>query len=67
MSRFRETKMISFRLGLEENEKLNEISKQKTKGNRTWALEHIIETYFNEWLKGEDLKKITNKKSNDKK
>lgn len=59
MSRFRETKMVSFRLDLEIISTIEEIAKQKTKGNRTWCLEVII----NDYLKNNKVSNIT--KSNE--
>jgi hypothetical protein len=59
MSRFRETKMVSFRLEENTIAIIDSIAKQKTKGNRTWCLEVII----NDYLKNNKVSNIT--KSNE--
>jgi hypothetical protein len=62
MSRFRETKMVSFRLDLQTILTIEEIAKQKTKGNRTWCLEVII----NEYLKNNEVSNITKSNEDEK-
>ena len=62
MSRFRETKVVSFRLDLETISTIEEIAKQKTKGNRTWCLEVII----NEYLKNNEVSNITKSNEDEK-
>jgi predicted transcriptional regulator len=45
MSRFRQTKIVSFRLEEKTIKFLDEIASRTTKGNRTWVLENIIKEY----------------------
>jgi hypothetical protein len=62
MSRFRETKMVSFRLEENTIAIIDSIAKEKTKGNRTWCLEVII----NEYLKNNEVSNITKSNEDEK-
>jgi Leu/Phe-tRNA-protein transferase len=62
MSRFRETKMVSFKLDLQIIEMIDQLAKEKTKGNRTWCLETIINEYF----KNNEMLNITKSKEDEK-
>ncbi len=66
MSRFRETKMVSFRLDLKTLSIIEEIAKTQTNGNKTWAVENIVNKFYSESLSNE-FSQITNKDNKNEK
>lgn len=65
MSRFRETRMVSFRLEESTIKMLDLMAKRITNGNRTWCVENVINEQFKTFTSNE-VNKITEENKNEK-